>query len=93
MRLQGPWTQEGGIELGQTIGGSRSPDEWFADWYANGRISGPMRGQGGSWTTGYAESPRSSRQFDRFLRRVQYAQRRYKRDQALRAEALRGMTG
>jgi hypothetical protein len=69
MRLRGPWTQQGEEVLGQWAGGGRSPDEWFADWYANARLGcGPSLGR--CWTTGYAESPMWDRQFRRFLRRL-----------------------
>lgn len=69
MRLHGPWTQQGEEVLGQWQGGGQSPDEWFADWYANGRIGcGPSLGN--CWTLGYADSPTWDRQFKRFLWRV-----------------------
>jgi hypothetical protein len=76
MRLHGDWTQAGSWQLGQWQGGGRSPDEWFADWYANGRMRcGPSLGN--CWTLGYADSPRWDRQFKRFLWRVRAAAARH----------------
>lgn len=67
MRLAGPWT-----DGERDCDAERCPDEWFADWYANARIGcGPTLGN--CWETGYAESPRSDRQFVRFLARVRRA--------------------
>jgi hypothetical protein len=75
MRLRGDWTLAGSWELGQWEGGARSPDEWFADWYANARMGcGPSLGY--CWTLGYADSPRWDRQFRRFIARVKLAARR-----------------
>jgi hypothetical protein len=72
MRLKGPWTQQGEEVLGQWAGGGQSPDEWFADWYANGRLRcGPTLGN--CWTLGYADTPDEDWQFRHFLGRVQAA--------------------
>jgi hypothetical protein len=72
MRLRGPWTQAYETTLGQRQGGARSPEEWFADWYANARMRcGPSLGS--CWTYGYADSPTWDRQFKRFLWRVRRA--------------------
>jgi hypothetical protein len=66
MGLRGPWVQAPTEVLGALQGGDRSPNEWFADWYANARLGNdPAR----AWVYGYADMP-SARTFHQFIAAV-----------------------
>lgn len=61
---KGRWNMGTGL----TTGGLKSPNEYFADWYANAAAgNNPGGPKGGSWESGYATPP-SQHQFDQFKR-------------------------